>query len=172
MALWTDSDPDRIRAFVPKLRRARWRGDQRAPVWPVELRPIYLVLADALKRRTVRRGCADPLAAAFDRWRRFWEATRGGGQMLAPSAGRSPEHEGRLWQNLWMCTHALSKFDVDFESYLRHVFVELLQATLREAWRQETGNAPVGDLAEVTSFPIVLADAYESVTWTVSSDRL
>lgn len=42
LALWTDSDPHRIRAFVPKLRRARWRGDGRAPVWPVELRPVYL----------------------------------------------------------------------------------------------------------------------------------
>jgi hypothetical protein len=32
-----------------------------------------------------------------------------------------------------MFTHALSEFDVDFESCLRHVFVELLLATLRES---------------------------------------
>lgn len=96
LALWTDSDPHRIRAFVPKLRRARWRGDGRAPVWPVELRPVYLAFADALERRTVRRGRADPLAVAVDRWRR------------------------------------------------------------------EARDAPVEDLAELTSFPIVLAHTYES----------
>lgn len=167
LALWTSSDPDRIRVFVPKLRRARWRGDERATAWPVELRPIYFAVTNALKRRTARHGRADALAAAFDRWRRLWEATRGAGQMLAPLAGRSAEHEGRLWQNFWMFTHALSEFDVDFESCLRHVFVELLLATLREVWRQETRNAPVEDLAELTSFPIVLAHAYQSATWTV-----
>ena len=87
--------------------------------------------------------------------------------MLAPPAGRSPEHQGRLWQNFRVFTHGLSEFDVDFESCLRHAFVELLLATLREVWRRETGDAPVEDLAELTSFPIVLADAYESATWTL-----
>jgi hypothetical protein len=83
LALWTDSDPGRIRAFVPKLRRARWRGDERAPVWPIELRPIYLAVADALERRTACRGRADP----FGGGRRPVAVALGGHPRQGPDAG-------------------------------------------------------------------------------------
>ena len=88
LALWTSSDPDRIRVFVPKLRRARWRGDERATAWPVELGP------------PTPSSAVRPVMDAPTPWRR--PSTGGGG------FGRPPAVRGRCWPR-WQAVRLSTK---------------------------------------------------------------